>query len=288
MTPKGTTIEQYGTPILELPFDSLAEKQKILFLGDLHWDHPKTNQKAIKKIMDQAVDEGAWIVLLGDTLCAMQATGDRRGDKESVRPEHQRSDYFTALIETAVEWFMPYKDNIWLVLDGNHETAVKKHHDIDLVKHFVWGLDGGSGKIQRPGYSSYALVRIHRQKQRVSAPLWLAHGHGGGGPVTKGVLQAQRRAVTYPDARVVVSGHIHSQYFVAHEQHRINNQGRTYDIAQEHYVVSAWKDEFKGGKGGWHVERGAGPVLPMGWWSEWWVTSSKESGIGWSFWQAKP
>lgn len=283
----GRTLERNGTPILELPV-ALQQKQRILFLGDLHWDHPRADQKAIKKVLDEAVANDAWIVLLGDTLCAMQATGDRRGDKESVRPEHQRSDYFTALIETAVEFFRPYRHNIWSMLDGNHETAARKHHDIDLIKHIVRELNAEGGNILRPGYQSYHQIRLHRGQQKISRNLFLAHGHGGGGPVTKGTIQAQRRAVTYPDAHVVVSGHIHSQYYVAHEQHRINSQGRVYDTAQEHYVVSSFKNEYKNGKGGWHVERGGGPVLPMGWWSDWWVSDSKQSNAKWSFWKAEP
>jgi len=224
---------------------------------------------------------------LGDTFCVMQVTGDRRGDRESIRPEHQRDDYLTAIIETAVEWFKPYRDHIWLVLDGNHETAVRKHHDVDLVRHFVNELDNGRGRIQRPGYSSYALLRFRRGTQRTSVPLWLAHGHGGGGPVTKGTIQAQRRAVTYPDARVVVSGHVHSSYFVAHEQHRLAHSGRAYDTAQEHYVLSGWKDEFAGGRRGWHVEKGRGPVLPSGWWSDWWLADARKSDVKWRFYQAK-
>jgi len=158
---------------------------------------------------------------------------------------------------------------------------------VDLVHHFVRGLQT-SEEIATPGYSSYAMLRFKRNQQQERVPLWLAHGHGGGGPVTKGVIQAQRRAVTFPDARVLVSGHIHNSYFVAHEQFRIRANGRVYSVEQEHYVVSSFKDEFGTGSGGWHVERGGGPVLPSGWWSTWTLQSSHHAGVEWTFERAKP
>lgn len=277
-----------GTPAVTMQGTSALDSMQILFLGDLHWDHPRCDRTALRRILDEAVEREALIVLLGDTFCAMQVTGDRRGHKSAVRPEHQRDDYLTALVETAIEWFTPYKERLWIVLHGNHETAVMKHHEVDLVKHFVRGLDASGESIATPGYSTYALVRLRRQNQRETVPLWLAHGHGGGGPVTKGVIQAHRRAVTYPDARVVVSGHIHTSYFVAHEQHRVRQSGRVYQVAQEHYVVSSFKNEFGKGEGGWHVERGGGPSLPAGWWSTWRARSVSENGASWSFEMAKP
>lgn len=281
--PLGRVEEAYGTPILRLDSDSESTVHRVLFLGDLHWDHPGCDRDGLKRVLDRAVEQGAWIALLGDTFCAMQGTNDRRGHKSAIRPEHQRDDYFSALIETSVEWFMPYRDHLWLVLEGNHESAIKRHNEIDLVKHFV---DGLGGNILTPGYSTYALVRMMRQGQYGTVPMWLAHGHGGGGEVTKGAIQAQRRAVTYPDAQVVVSGHIHNSYFIAHEQHRVSSSGKVKSAQQEHYVVSAWKDEFEGGKGGYHVEKGRGPVLPSGWMSEWKLSS--RHGPRWRFVQARP
>lgn len=265
----------------------MSERARVLFLGDLHWDHPLCDRQALKRILDEAVASGYWIALLGDTFCAMQVTGDRRGSKGAVRPEHARDDYLTALIETSVEWFEPYREHLWLVLHGNHETAVLKHHEVDLVRHFAGGLSSTAHTVLTPGYSSYAILRLARQRQRGSIAFWLAHGHGGGGPVTKGVIQAQRRAVTFPDAQILVSGHIHNSYFVAHEQHRLAVSGRVYATEQEHYVVSSFKNEFKDGRGGWHVERGGGPVIPSGWFGEFRFKSSDTSEVAWDMRRAK-
>jgi UDP-2,3-diacylglucosamine pyrophosphatase LpxH len=255
-------------PTLRVNFESVKDEATILFLGDLHWDNPSADLKGIKKLLDEAKQRDAAIVLLGDTFCAMQGKSDKRGMKGSVRPEHQRNDYFSALIDTASEWFEPYAKNIWVMLEGNHESAIVKHNEIDLTKHLVNNLNQAGGNIQYPGYSSYAVVRARYFNQYYSKNFWLTHGHGGGGEVTKGTIQAHRRAVTYPDADYVISGHIHSVYHVEHEQWRIDNEGRPYAASQEHYTVQTWKDEFHAGKGGFHVEKGRGPRLSSGWWAK--------------------
>lgn len=274
--PSGVIDEKHSTPILRVEFQNAETKHKILFLGDLHWDHPRSDRRTLKRILDDAVEQDAWIVLLGDLFCVMQHKKDGRHMKGDVRPEHMVADYFGAVVDTAVEWFKPYADRIWISLIGNHGTAIIKHNEIDLMNAFVRQLNNETGSnIIYPGYSTYAMLRTTSHgTRRETKKFWLAHGHGGGGEVTKGVLQAQRRAVTYPDAEFVLSGHIHSSYFVAHEQWRINDDGKAYATEQQHYVVNTFKEEFKGGKGGFHVERGRGPKIPSGWMSEWFIKSN--------------
>lgn len=276
--PLGERAWNGDAPTLSLEYESHSTRIPLLFMGDLHWDHPRTDRNAMRRVLNEAVERDAWIVLLGDTFCAMQGKYDRRGTKEAVRPEHQRDDYFTALTETAAEWFKPYAKHIWLVLDGNHESAVKKNHEVDLVKHFV---DALGEPILRPGYTTYALVRFKRQNQQATAPIWLGHGSGGNSPVTKGTISAQRRAVMYPDARVLVTGHIHNQWYVAHPQLRVNKTGKITSVLQEHFSVGTFKDDYGGGKGGWAVEKGFGPTVPSVWWSEWWLNIRR--GVEYTF-----
>jgi len=275
--PDGEVTEKHGTPVLRWKFENAEVKRKLLFLGDIHWDHPRCDRRTLKRILDEAVEENAWIVLLGDLFCVMQHKKDGRHTKGDVRPEHMVEDYFGAVVETAIDWFEPYANHIWLSLIGNHGTAIVKHNEIDLMRAFVRGLNDRTGSsIIYPGYSTYAMIKTESHgTRREGKTFWLTHGHGGGGEVTKGVLQAQRRAVTYPDAEFVLSGHIHSSYFVAHEQWRITDDGRAYATEQQHYVVNTFKEEFKKGRGGFHVERGRGPRIPSGWMSEWFVKNNR-------------
>jgi len=249
--------------------------KKILFLGDLHLDNPKADRGAVKILLDEAVSEDAAIVLLGDTFDVMQGRNDRRSAKAALREQYiGRDDYLTAVLEDVRDFLIPYAPNLWMILDGNHESAITKYNEVAMTKLLVHELRREGSLVVTPGYQTYAIVGLRFTKskekqnyQDMRIPFWVSHGTGGGGQVTKGVIQAQRRAVTYPDARFVVSGHIHTSYFVAHEQHRITKAGFTYDTEQEHYVVGSWKDEHSP-KSGYHVERGRGPTLPSGWWAE--------------------
>jgi len=271
----------------------------LLFLGDLHLDNPKADRAALKRILGEAVARDAAVLLLGDVFDAMQGSGDRRGTKRDLMAKYTgRDDYLTALVEDVSEFLSPYAKHIWLSLQGNHESSVARHYGVHLEQLLAYELNKAGGNVIVPGYQTYAVLSFSWGKETVThatVPFWIAHGHGGGGEVTKGVIQAQRRAVTYPDARFVVSGHIHSSYFVAHEQHRLSHTGQVFNVEQEHYVVGAWKNEHEPQQG-WWVEKGRGPRMPSGWWAKFHrIHARKKSGnsrtlvpVGWEFTRAIP
>jgi hypothetical protein len=89
------------------------------------------------------------------------------------------------------------------------------------------------------------------------------HGSGGGGPVTKGVIQSNRQAVFLPDADIVVNGHIHESWVLALKRERLSDKGIIYQDLQHHVRTATYKDDYGDGATGWHVGRGA-PPKPMG------------------------
>lgn len=254
---------------------------EILYLGDLHWDHAKCDRTALKAVLDQALQRDAVIVLLGDTLCLMQGRDDRRSAKSSLRPEHKVDAYFSSVVDDFADWFAPYASNTWFALEGNHESAVRKHHEIDVTRMWVSRLNAAGASIQYPGYATYARVLLQHNTRRGSVRFFAHHGHGGGGEVTRGTIQAQRRAVLYPDANWIVSGHIHSSYLVDHEQFRMNDAGKPFVAVQSHLSVGTWKHEYGDGTGGWHVEKGRGPRQASGWWCR--IVASSHRGVRWTF-----
>lgn len=270
------------------------ESANALFIGDMHLDNPKANRPALKRVLQDAVDNQCAIVILGDVFDAMQGAGDRRASKTDLLARYTgRDDYLTALVEDVAGFLAPFAPNIVLLLQGNHESSIAKHHGIRLEHALAYELRKQGSPVVTPGYQTYAAFKFSfktdNSKADTTIPFWVTHGSGGGGPVTKGVIQAQRRAVTYPDARFVVSGHVHNSYFVAHEQHRLAPGLRTFDSEQEHYVVGAWKNEHDAA-GGWWVERGGNPRLP----AAWRVSFYRASGAGtidrvrWEFTRVTP
>lgn len=270
---RGSRSVKQGTPVLSFEMESARDVGRLLFIGDVHWDHPSSDRAALRRVLEQAVDANAEIVLLGDLFCAMQGRNDRRGSKASIRPEHRRADYFTALVETAVEWWEPFMDRVWVMLHGNHETAVRKHNEVDLVREFAGRVRDRTGlEVVTPGYSSYAQVRVVRHNQSGGIPFWVGHGTGGAAPVTGGVIRAQRRAVSHPDARFLVSGHIHRHWMTTHPQVRTNSHGRVIKNLQRHYSVGTWKDDSGGD---YAEEREFAPTIPSVWWAEFSMNTMK-------------
>lgn len=239
----------------------------VLLTGDRHWDNPKSDWTLQKKHLDEAKAKGAPVIDVGDWFCLMQGRWDKRSAKSDIRPEHNVNDYLDAIPQTAVDFFAPYADNIAVIGYGNHEKSIKKHQETDVLARFVYRLNNECGSnVQLGGYGGYVKIKFAHKNFAVSKWLKYYHGSGGGGPVTKGVIQTNRRAVYTPDADIIVTGHIHEKWTINIPRERITRQGRIHIDNQLHVSVSTYKREYAKGAGGWHVERGAPPKPIGGYW----------------------
>ena len=244
-------------------------EQWVLLTSDRHWDNPKSDHALQIKHLDQAVERNAIIIDAGDLYCAMQGKYDKRSSKSDLRPEHQVSIYLDSLIQTGAEFCAPYAKNFAVVAAGNHETAIKKRHETDLTERFCSTVNYISGEtIHNGGYSGFVRFRLvnfvegKRQSYSRNMTLHYSHGYGGGGPVTKGVIQTNRKATYLPDADIVISGHVHESWQIELMRVRVG-KSKIYHDTQTHICLPTYKEEFETGFGGWHVERGA-PPKPIG------------------------
>ena len=235
-------------------------EQDFLLTADRHWDNPFSDHNLQVKHLKQAAALGAGVLDFGDFFCAMQGKYDPRASKDSLRPEHKVDDYFDALVDTAVEFFNPYKNLFILIAAGNHETSIRKRHEIDLTKRLVKGLGGAPHVGGYTGWVQFRFMDIPTSKFDI-VNLWYTHGYGGGGPVTKGVIQTARRAAYNPDAQIIVTGHIHEDWALTVTRQRLMPDFTVKLEPQLHVQVPTYKDEFK--SDGWTVERGS-PPKPIG------------------------
>lgn len=242
-------------------------EQWFLISSDRHHDNAHTNWELEKKHLDLAVQRDAGILDFGDLFCAMQGKFDKRADTSQCRPEHQRGRYLDSLVETAEDFYRPYAKNWLFMSPGNHETSITKRHETDLTERLAERL--GRSELGHPAVGSYCgYIRFKpRRKARElksagSLLLYYHHGYGGGGPVTRGVIQTNRMGIYLPDAQVVVSGHTHDSWVMPISRSRISRSGNTFLDRQTHVRIPGYKDEFTGGNG-WHNERG-GPPKPNG------------------------
>lgn len=262
------TVERMNAAVVNVTLDigkqAGFKEQWFLLQSDDHWDNPKCRRDLLKHHCDQALERGAGIIKVGDLFCAMQGKYDKRSSKDDVRPEHQNGRYLDSLVDTGAEWFAPYAHNIIAVGKGNHETGILKHHETDLIERFCATTNNATGaKIESMGYGFWVRFNLKRGRQQQSVRMKCFHGSGGGGPVTKGVIQTNRRAVFLPDADIVVSGHVHEAWALQLRRERITTMGKIYHDSQWHVTTPTYKEEYGDGHGGWHIERGAAPK-PLG------------------------
>jgi hypothetical protein len=199
----------------------------------------------------------------------MQGKWDPRGTKSDIRPEHNNIRYLDSIIETAVDFFTPYSHLITVVGYGNHETAILKRHETDVLQRFVDLLNyKNNTNVQTGGYGGWLVInQCIRPKHRLSTKVRYFHGSGGGGIVTRGEINLTRALEMYEDFEVFAMGHIHENKCTNVARDTIEHNpacGWFSKQKQIHLMITGtYKEEFGDGSKGWHVERGA-PIKPIG------------------------
>ena len=246
-----------------------GKRVKIAMLSDIHWDNPKCDWDLLKRDLDYCKANDIPVMVNGDFFCLMQGKGDRRGNKSDIRPEHNNSKYLDSIVETAVQFFTPYADILTVIGYGNHETAIIKWQETDILQRFVDLLNYKCGtQIQTGGYGGWIIVRQELGfGSESSFKIKYFHGSGGGGVVTKGALNLTRALEMYEDFDVFSMGHIHENAARNDARDTVNYSpkiGYRHEQKQIHMMLTGtYKEEYEDGSKGWHVERGA-PVKPTG------------------------
>jgi len=279
-------IERTNPNVLTLRHNGTGEgyEQWYLLIGDVHWDNPLCNRKLLTRHLDEAKAKDAGILCVGDWYCAMQGKYDPRADKSMLRPEHQTEPYLDALVDTAAEYLEPYAEHIVMLADGNHETSIRRKLETDLLERLAHLLH-----VPHMGYSGfvrYMFAMKDNRGRRTRRVMYWHHGSGGGGPVTKGTIQSNRRAVMLRDTDIVVSGHIHEQWMLIIPQVWINTHGKMMTTEQWHVQVPTYKQEFTP-EGGFHVERGRPPKPLGGWWLHFYHENGRPGDVGFEMMTAK-
>jgi len=258
---------KHSKNVHELTFDKPCVQ--IAMLSDLHWDNPHCDREMLKRHLDYCLEEDIPVMINGDMFCLMQGRGDNRRNKSDIRPEHNNAKYLDSIVETAVDWFVPYAHIIKLVGYGNHETAIIKFQETDILQRFVDLLNYKAGSnIQTGGYGGWFIIRqASGWGTSYTTKIKYFHGSGGGGIVTKGAINLTRALELYEGFEVFSMGHIHENSCRNDVRDTVEQSPKTgYYLKQKHLhlmLTGTYKEEYGDGSQGWHVERGA-PIKPLG------------------------
>lgn len=263
----GIEIEPTSANVLKVRFEYVHEgwEQWVLLTSDRHHDSKHANRELEQEHLEKAKKRNALIVDVGDIFDAMQGKYDPRRSYSDLRPEYLHDDYLDVIVKDAAKFYAPYADRFLVIGRGNHESSVLKNTNVDLISNLVHRLNSEhGGRIQAGGYGGWVRFQFHiNGTQKLSKNLKYFHGAGGGGPVTRGVIQTNRQAVYLPDADIVVNGHTHDAWYVPIQRERISIMGTVYQDIQHHVRTTSYKDEYADGAKGWHVETWK-PPKPVG------------------------
>ena len=257
---------RHGKNVHEIQLE--GKYAEIAMLSDLHWDNPKCDQDLLKKHLDYCKEENIPVMINGDMFCLMQGRGDNRRNKSDIRPEHNNARYLDSVVETAVEWFTPYADILTVIGYGNHETAIIKWQETDILQRFVDLLNlKCHSNVQVGGYGGWIVIKMNNHSRIATTKIKYFHGSGGGGVVTKGALNLTRALELYEGCDVYTMGHIHENAARNDVRDALeSNSKKGYSINHKpiHLMITGcYKEEYEDGSKGWHVERGA-PIKPIG------------------------
>jgi hypothetical protein len=257
---------KHQSNVHELALDE--DQSQIAMLSDIHWDNPKCDWKLLKKHLDYCKTHNIPVMINGDFFCLMQGRGDNRKNKSDIRPEHNNARYLDSVVDTALEWWSPYADILTVIGYGNHETAIIKWQETDLLQRFVDLLNYKcKSNVMTGGYGGWLVIKKTMNTKNFPFRVKYFHGSGGGGIVTKGALNLTRALEAYESMDVFTMGHIHENSSRNDVRDSLRHRAKHgYDIEHKYIhsmITGTYKEEYGLGDKGWHVERGA-PVKPTG------------------------
>lgn len=263
------TIKQLAAPNahqleFEIPNVRRAEAW-VLLQSDEHWDNKLCKLDVLKEHHKLAKERNAPIFKFGDTFCAMQGKWDKRADQNQLREEHRGNNYLDKLVNTAAEWYAPYAENIALIGHGNHESSIAQRHQTCLLDRFAQKLKDKGSQVLIGGFWGFVKIGFRRCGfLDASKVLFYHHGYGGGGEVTRGLIDNSRTRGQYL-ADIYYSGHIHRANSDENILTCLSHNG---DIQQREQIFlrgSTYKDEGKS-VAGWHCSTGKAARPIGGYW----------------------
>lgn len=255
--------------VVKVQFDGAGDTFEVFLSSDWHWDHPDCQRKLLKRDLDEAKRLNAPIFGFGDNLCLMQMPRDFRATKGKTRAGHDREDYLDAVTDDFADWLEPYKEQLVLLSQGNHETSHVRMGGIDVLRHTADKLKArGAPHVDTGSYTGYVRFAFERCNQRERVDLFYHHGFGRGAPVSRGTQKINHRTMM-ADADIYYDGHDHWRWPFPLMTQRLNQQGVIVPRKILHVHGGAYKSPLESDKPAhysWEVEKMGGGLRPLGGW----------------------
>lgn len=268
------TFKEHGARAhkLLIHFRHVNDALPTLHISDVHWDSIYCRRDLLKRHLDQAKALNAPVFIYGDWFDFMQGKFDKRARFHEMHPEilryaEERSPkdpkYVDAVIELAAEWLKPYAKQIVLISEGNHETAMSERAQTNVLTRLAERLRMYGSRCCSAPYWGFVVMTAYRSRHSDTRIVCYHHGYGGGGEVTRGLIDNNRTRGQY-FAHFYISGHIHRKNIDTNKITQINPNHMTIETVTQRFLrIAGYKEEQEGQ---WHSSKGRARRPLGGWW----------------------
>lgn len=238
----------------------LIEGQGLRLMSDLHIGASHVDYKLIAQEIKDAQERNDRVLINGDLFDLILPNDKKRYQPGAVHPRLRgRSDQVNAAVDWAKEILEPVAHQIDLLGLGNHEAATTKWHSLDPTLLVLYELEKIARErdpkhvISYGGYTGFVDYRLRfRQGDKANSSrghrwiLYYHHGSGGNAPVTKGLIDFNRKDV-FIDADMIWMGHKHNRLVVTVEKLRCPMSGDEPDTREVHHCMTgAYFQTYRG------------------------------------------
>lgn len=228
----------------------------LRLMSDLHIGAAHVDYKMIQREIEDAATNGDRVLINGDLLDLILPKDTKRYQPNAVHPRiAKRNDQVNAVIEWAVEELSPIAHLLDLLAIGNHEAVITHYHSIDPTLLVLYELEKIAKQrdpnhvIHYGGYAGFVDYRLRNREGADDSYRWIVyyhHGSGGAAPVTKGLIDFNRKDV-FIDADVIWMGHKHNRLVVSVEKLRCPTKGDDVDVREVfHIMTGAYFNTYMG------------------------------------------
>lgn len=229
-------------------------------LGDLHDGTQHFVEGMFKrKVNEIANDDKALWVGLGD-YCEFITTHDPRWDSNCVSSWVEKDNIAVSETNHVASLLAPIKDKCIGLIEGNHETAIKFHNDVNVHKNLCEALG-----VPNLGYSCWLKLRFKRANSTESHIVKCVITHGAGGAVTPGAKLARLfRFMNGYDANIFMHGHTHDIITHSYPLLTLNNSDTITHTQKVGAMTGCWFSTYTQGVSASYGERKSYPATTLG------------------------
>ena len=241
-------------------------------LGDIHVGPIHCHEELIKaKVKEIRNNPNALWLGMGDYADLITPSDFKRWDGAILAPwmKGNEDNIGPTQLEKIDEILSPIWDQCIGLIEGGHETSIRRFNHYDMMKEL---LKKANGKISPPWDKvPYAgvqcMVRLNFKRASSDSHDYIIHArHGEGSARTPGAraLAVLRLANTFVNANIVLMGHLHGQESPDIPERLVLKNGKMKSFETIATMTGAWLRAYMQGVPPCYLERWGSPPSTLG------------------------